>query len=113
MVAARTSLAPAVTAGTGTVAIRVPDHIVARRLAELAGVPLTSTSANRSGFPPAATAAEAAAGLGEGLAGVLDAGATPGGAPSTIVDARGDEPRLIRAGAIAFERVLEALRVEG
>ena len=66
VVAARTSLAPAVTAGTGTVAIRVPDHIVARRLAELAGVPLTSTSANRSGFPPAATAAEAAAGLGRG-----------------------------------------------
>jgi len=113
VVAARASLAPAVTAGTGTVAIRVPDHIVARRLAELAGVPLTSTSANRSGFPPVATAAEAVAGLGEGLAGVLDAGVTPGGPPSTIVDARGDEPRLIRAGSIAFERVLEALTVDG
>lgn len=113
VLAARTTLAPSVTAGTGTVAIRVPDHVVARRLTALAGFPLTSTSANRSGFPAAATAVEAAAGLEEGLAGVLDAGITPGGAPSTIVDARGDEPRLVRAGAIAFERVLEALRVEG
>jgi L-threonylcarbamoyladenylate synthase len=110
VVGARASLAPAVTAGTGTVAIRVPDHNVARRLAELAGFPLTSTSANRSGFPPAATAAEAVGGLGQGLAAVLDAGVTPGGPPSTIVDARGDAPRLVRAGAIAWERVVEALR---
>lgn len=110
---ARASLAPGVSAGTGTVAVRVPDHAVARRLAGLAGFPLTATSANRSGFPPAATAAEAAVGLevGEdGLMGVLDAGVTPGGPPSTIVDACGDEPRLIRAGAIAWERVLAALR---
>ena len=109
----RASLAPGVSAGTGTVAVRVPDHAVARQLASLAGFTLTATSANRSGFPPAATAAEAAAGLegGEdGLRGVLDAGVTPGGPPSTIVDARGDEPRLIRAGAIAWERVVEALR---
>ena len=107
---ARDSLAAGVTAGTGTVAVRVPAHLVARQLAARAGVPLTATSANRSGLPPSAAAAAAAEGLETAVAGVLDAGVTPGGEPSTIVDARGDEPRLVRAGAIAFERVIEALK---
>ena len=110
VVPALASLAPGVTAGTGNVAIRVPDHAVARGLAHWAGFPLTATSANRSGVPPASTAAAALAGLEEGVAGVLDAGATPGGLPSTIVDAGGNEPRLIRAGAIPFERVMESLQ---
>ena len=107
------ALAPEVTAGTGTVAVRVPAHAVARQLAALAGCPLTATSANRSGDPPADTAEAAAAGLEAGLSGILDAGRTPGGAPSTIVDARGDGPRLVRAGAIAFERVLASLARKG
>jgi tRNA A37 threonylcarbamoyladenosine synthetase subunit TsaC/SUA5/YrdC len=41
---------------------------------------------------------------------VVDGGATPGGTPSTIVDARGDAPVLIRDGAIAWNRVLDWLK---
>jgi tRNA A37 threonylcarbamoyladenosine synthetase subunit TsaC/SUA5/YrdC len=40
---------------------------------------------------------------------LVDGGVAPGGAPSTIVDAAGGTPLLIRAGAIAWERVLESL----
>jgi L-threonylcarbamoyladenylate synthase len=102
-------VAPAVHGATGTVAIRVPAHPLARLLAEIVGYPLTATSANRSGEPPAMDATRLAALDAAGLF-VLDGGATPGGAPSTIVDVRGGAPRLVRAGGIAWERVLESLR---
>jgi L-threonylcarbamoyladenylate synthase len=93
----------------GTVAVRVPAHAVARGLGASLGFPVVSTSANRTGQPAPATAGDAIAALGGDVDVVLDAGPVAGGAPSTIVDARGDEVRLIRAGAIPFSLVLEAL----
>ena len=102
-------LVPAVSAGRETVAVRVSDHPVARALAAaLAGL-ITATSANRSGAAPATTAQEAA-GVSAQLALVLDGGTTPGLAPSTIVDVTGAVPRLIRAGRVPFDRVLESLQ---
>lgn len=101
------AVAPAVHAGTGAVAIRVPDHPVARALTEAFGRPLTATSANRSGQPPAREAA-ALMDLDPALF-VVDAGATAGGAPSTIVDARVAPPRLVREGAVPWNRVLTFL----
>ncbi|MFO7693447.1 MAG: L-threonylcarbamoyladenylate synthase [Vicinamibacterales bacterium] len=96
-------------AGLFTVAIRVPDHPVATMLARLCGWPITSTSANRSGEPAATDPAAVGAALGGGLDAIIAAGPSPGGAPSTIVDARGDLPLLVRAGAVSWERVLESL----
>ena len=93
----------------GTVAIRVPAHAVARALALAFGCAITATSANRSGAQAAATATEAAA-VGDGIDAILDAGAAPGGAPSTIVRLNDDGPRLLRAGAIPWERVLTFLQ---
>jgi tRNA threonylcarbamoyl adenosine modification protein (Sua5/YciO/YrdC/YwlC family) len=103
-------LAPAVHAGTGTVAVRVPAHAVARALAEAFGDLVTATSANRSGEPPASTAASLGALAADARLLVIDGGPAPGGAASTIVDARGAAPRLVRAGAIAWDRVLESWR---
>jgi L-threonylcarbamoyladenylate synthase len=100
---------PEVHGGRGTMAIRVPDHPVARALAAAWGGPLTATSANRSGEPAAQTAAALSALHGDRLL-VIDAGATAGGSPSTIVDARGDAPQLVRAGAIPWDRVLHSLQ---
>ena len=104
------SLAPGVAAADGTVAVRVPDHAIARALARLAGHPLTATSANRTGEKPAATADEAIAALGGGVAMVVDGGPTTGGAPSTIVRVRAGRVVLVREGAIAWARVLELPR---
>jgi L-threonylcarbamoyladenylate synthase len=90
-----------------TIAIRVPAHPVARALAETFGFAITSTSANRSGAAPATVADEAIAALGETLDAVVDGGPAPGGAPSTIVRLTQEGPKLLRAGAIAWERVLK------
>ena len=90
-----------------TVAVRVPAHAVARALALAFGCVVTATSANLSGQAPAATAAEAAAALAGRIDGIVDGGPSPGGVPSTIVQLTSDGPRLVRRGAIAWERVLK------
>jgi L-threonylcarbamoyladenylate synthase len=109
IVEAAPAIVEGVHGGTGTVAIRVPAHAVARALAARFGYPVVSTSANRSGEPATAIAAAAASSLGDAVELVLDGGATPGNVPSTIVDARGAEPVLLRLGAVPFSSVLEAL----
>jgi len=96
-------------AGLGTVAVRVPGHPVARMFAELCGGPITSTSANRSGEPATMDPDEVRRTLGAELDALIDAGLSPGGAASTIVDASGRVPRLVRAGAVPWDRVLECL----
>ncbi len=92
-----------------TVAVRVPDLPVARVLAQALDAPLTATSANRSGETPPTTAAATVTALASALALVLDGGPTAA-EPSTIVDARGAFPVLLRPGVVAWDRVLESLR---
>jgi L-threonylcarbamoyladenylate synthase len=103
-------IVPAVHAGTGTVAVRVPDHAIARALADAFSAPVTSTSANRSGEPAVDTADEVLQSIGERLDLVIDGGRTPGGPPSTIVDVRSAEIRIIRAGAVPYQSIVDALR---
>ncbi|HSC27385.1 MAG TPA: L-threonylcarbamoyladenylate synthase [Vicinamibacterales bacterium] len=109
VVPAHPGLAPRVLAGGRTIAIRVPADAVARALAGALGHPVTSTSANLSGQPAAATPEELPATLASGVDLLLDAGPAAGGRPSTIVEVAGGGPRLVRPGAIAWERVLESL----
>jgi len=110
VLAAWPGLDEAIHAGTGTVAIRVPDSRLARDLAAACGWPITSTSANRSGEPAPSRADEARVGLADLLDAIIDGGPSPGGPPSTLVDVTGASPRLVRAGAVPWERVLECLR---
>jgi L-threonylcarbamoyladenylate synthase len=91
------------TAGTGTLAVRVPDRELTRQLCRLAG-PLISTSANRSGEPPPSTCAEAVAALAPLDVLALDGGAGTSRA-STIVDVTGNLPRLLRPGPVPWEAV--------
>lgn len=107
---ARAALERAALGGQHTAAIRVPAQPIAQALARAAGCCITATSANTSGQPPARSCLDIGAALLESVDVVLDGGATPGGAPSTIVDLTSDAPRLVRAGAIAWERVLESLQ---
>jgi L-threonylcarbamoyladenylate synthase len=96
--------------GTGsTIAVRVPAHQAAVALAAQLGFCVTSTSANRSGQPPASTAGQVVASLESAIDIVLDDGPSPGGPPSTIVEIVRGGARLIRAGAVPWERVLESL----
>ncbi len=94
-----------VTGGLSSVAVRSPDHPVARALLEATGRPLAAPSANRSGHVSPTKAEHVAADLGDKVAMVLDAGATAHGLESTIVDARGDSPVLLRPGAVTVETI--------
>ena len=100
---------PGVRGPTGGVAVRVTSHPVTRLLVEGLGLPLTSTSANAPGGPPAASRDEAiavarAAGAGAELV-VLDAGRLAESAPSTVVDCTGRTPVVVREGATPVHRL--------
>lgn len=103
----RPSTIPAeLTGGSDRVGVRVPNHDVARALCRACGHLLTATSANVSGEPasddPDHVARVFASSDVELL---LDAGRTPGGPPSTIVEALADGIRLVRPGAIDFDEI--------
>lgn len=93
----------------GTLAFRVPDHPVARRLISLSGGGLPVTSANRSGQPDARTAEEVIAQLEGRIALVLDGGPTTGGLSSTIVDCTTPDVKVLREGAITIDEIRSAL----
>ncbi|PZR71103.1 MAG: threonylcarbamoyl-AMP synthase [Candidatus Dormiibacter spiritus] len=90
---------PLVSAQPRTVGVRIPNHPVALALLVAVGEPLATTSANRSGLPPALNPLEAAR-LG-GLAAVLDGGRVPGGQPSTLLDLTSQPARILREGPIS------------
>ncbi|HET8591299.1 MAG TPA: L-threonylcarbamoyladenylate synthase [Nakamurella sp.] len=88
----------------GTVMVRMPLHPVALDLLRAVG-PMAVSSANRSGQPPATTAADAEAQLGGDVAVYLDGGPAPVGVASTIVDLTAEVPRVLRQGAVPLERL--------
>ncbi len=108
---ARPGLPAPITGGTGTVGIRVPGSEVARALCRAAGGPIVSTSANPSGWPAPSSPAELDAALLARIDGVLDAGSTPGGQPSTVVRVDGERLTLLRQGAVPFDAVERAARL--
>jgi L-threonylcarbamoyladenylate synthase len=105
IITAPSTLAADVTGGTGTVGVRVPANLIARSICAEAGRPITATSANLSGEPATADPEVVERTLGDRLDLLIDAGTTRGGAPSTMVDVTGAEPRLVRAGAIAWDEI--------
>jgi L-threonylcarbamoyladenylate synthase len=110
IVPAAAGLPPEIHRGSRAVGIRVPAHPVARALARAAGGVITATSANLSGQSATREPDEVALLGTSRLDLLLDAGPTAGGLPSTIVDVSGEGPRLVRAGAVPWDRVLEFLR---
>ena len=100
---ARPDLPDEVTAGTGTVGVRLSPHPVARGLVAALGEPVTAPSANPSGREPPTSAATVLAYFGDALDAVLDGGTTPGGEPSTVLDLTATPPRLLRQGAVRIQ----------
>jgi L-threonylcarbamoyladenylate synthase len=105
LVPAPGGLASGVAGATGRVGVRVPAHAVARALCAACGSPLTATSANLSGKPASNDPDVVWQTIGDRVDVLLDAGLTPGGPPSTILDVTGSTPVLIRAGAIGWEEI--------
>jgi L-threonylcarbamoyladenylate synthase len=92
--AARRRLAPALLGPDGTVGVRVPDHPVARALAYRVG-PITCTSVNRHGEPPARSLANARRAFGGAVARYVGGSPAPTGRPSTLIDLTGATPTVV------------------
>lgn len=84
-----------------TIAVRIPDHEVARALIREAGGAVATSSANLSGQDPAHTGEAAMAALQGLVAAVLDDGPSPGSRPSTIVDCTSMQPVVLREGPLS------------
>jgi L-threonylcarbamoyladenylate synthase len=97
----------------GGVAVRWTSHPALQRMIAVYGDPITSTSANLPGLPPAMTAGEIVEQWGEavarGILRVLDGGRLEASEPSTVVDCTGRRPRVIRPGAIPAEVLRESV----
>lgn len=93
-------------AKTGKIAIRIPGGDIAHGIAKKSGFPVTSTSANPSGRPPARDTGKVIEYFGDSIDLVIDGGRTPGGMPSTIVDVTGPL-KILRKGAIPSRIVLD------
>lgn len=89
----------------GAIAVRWTAHAGLARLIAAYGAPITSTSANRSGVPPAGDVGEIVEqwrdAIAAGTVRALDGGVLPPSLPSSVVDCTGGPPRLVRRGAIA------------
>jgi len=96
-------LAPAVTAGLATLAVRCPDHPVPQALIAGLGRPIAAPSANASGRISPTTAAHVAASLGERVALILDGGPCRAGLESTIVGIADGRATLLRPGALSAD----------
>ena len=94
-----------VSAGLPTIALRAPDHPVARALLSAAQRPIAAPSANRSGHVSATRAGHVAADLGDKAAVILDGGPTTRGLESTVLSLAGETPVLLRPGAIPAEAI--------
>ena len=99
-------LAAAVTAGLGTVAVRVPAHRAMRALLAAGGRPLAAPSANRSGAISPTCAGHVVASLGRAAPLILDDGECPAGVESTIVM----DGRVLRPGPVTADLIAAALR---
>ncbi|MBI5165676.1 MAG: threonylcarbamoyl-AMP synthase [Magnetospirillum sp.] len=96
-------------AGLDTIAVRIPDHGVARALIKIAGRPLAAPSANTSGRVSPTRAEHVAACLDERVAMILDGGPCRVGVESTVLDLSGPTPVLLRPGGITAEALAAVL----
>lgn len=107
------SVHAAIRGAKGEVAVRWTSHTGAARIVRALGSPITSTSANAPGLPPATAAGEIVTQWEREVAAgdllVLDAGPSPPSPPSTIVDCCDERPRLVRPGIITAEALREVV----
>jgi L-threonylcarbamoyladenylate synthase len=108
---ASTELPQELTAGSGTIGLRLPEDDRVRDLVRLCGGALTATSANPSGSAPARTATEVQNYFPEGIDLIIDGGEVNATQPSTVLDLSGPQPKLIREGLIPRENLEPFLKL--
>lgn len=96
-----------ITAGSDSIAVRIPDHPVPLALIRGLGTPIIGTSANISGQPSPRTAAEVRKQIGKRIDLVIDGGECSEGIDSTILDLSGPIPRIIREGSVSRAEIAE------
>ena len=104
-----TSMQLAASAGTGTVAVRVPAHSPLRELIRRLEVPLTATSANLSGASPVLEPKELEELFSDSDGLIVDDGRLPGGPPSTVITPRDGGWSLLRVGGVSMSRLKDLL----
>ena len=105
-------IASLASAGTDTLAIRVPSHPVACDLLGRVRAPVVAPSANPSGRISPSTARHVAAGLGSACDMILDGGACESGIESTVIDCRTETPVLLRPGPLTTEEIAERTAID-
>ena len=111
MVLPKKDLVPDITtAGLSSAAIRVPAHLLARKLIHAAGVPLAAPSANLSGRPSPTTAGHVLEDLAGRIEAVLDGGSCSVGVESTVLSMLPGIPALLRPGGITLEMLEDVLK---
>lgn len=98
-----------ITAGLDTVAIRMPNHLIALELIELSGVPIAAPSANLSGKPSPTLASHVIEDLMGKIDMIVDGGSTGVGLESTVLDLSGDIPMILRPGGVTLEDLKEVI----
>ncbi len=106
---ARSDLPPALTGGDGWIGVRISSHPTAQALVAALGEPLTATSANPGGAPPALDAASARRYFDDGVAAYVDGGTLAGGLGSTVLLVADDGARVIRRGAVPIDDLARVL----
>lgn len=97
------------TGGLDTVAVRFPNHPVARAIIKAAGLPIAAPSANSSGKPSPTRASHVEFDLNGKIDMIVDGGAAEWGLESTIVDVSGEVPMILRPGAVTKEMMEEVV----
>lgn len=105
----RGEVSDTVTAGLSTVAVRMPDHPVARALILASGLPIAAPSANSSGHPSPTRAEHVLHDLNGKIAGIIDGGETGVGVESTVVDCTTTPVTILRPGGISREQLAEVV----
>jgi L-threonylcarbamoyladenylate synthase len=106
---ARAEVPEVLTAGTGTIGLRLPDDEAVRSFISACGGALTATSANLAGAPPASTAEEVERAFPRGIDLIVDDGPAIADKPSTVLDLSGPQPRVIREGVVPISDLEAAL----